>query len=94
MCCCCFNRPSATRKFCRELRAFHQHLLTRVVAVRLLSSAQDPGAYGRHVRAQQIGAVPIDDQDGDVGERIRELTNGLGADCGAECVGYQCHNSH
>jgi glutathione-independent formaldehyde dehydrogenase len=22
------------------------------------------------------------------------LTNGLGADCGAECVGYQCHNSH
>lgn len=23
----------------------------------------------------------------------RELTNGLGADCGAECVGYQCHNS-
>ena len=29
-----------------------------------------------------------------VGDQIRELTNGLGADCGAECVGYQCHDSH
>lgn len=29
-----------------------------------------------------------------MGDQIRELTGGLGADCGAECVGYQCHNSH
>lgn len=29
-----------------------------------------------------------------MGEQIRELTGGLGADCGVEAVGYQCHNSH
>jgi len=44
--------------------------------------------------ATQIGARAIDTKDGEVGDQIRELTNGLGADCGAECVGYQCHNSH
>ena len=30
---------------------------------------------------------------GSITAQIRELTNGLGADCGAECIGYQCHNS-
>jgi glutathione-independent formaldehyde dehydrogenase len=43
--------------------------------------------------AEKIGATPIDDKDGDVGDQIRELTDGLGADCGAECVGYQCTNA-
>jgi glutathione-independent formaldehyde dehydrogenase len=43
--------------------------------------------------ASQIGATPIHSKEGDIGEQIRALTNGLGADCGAECVGYQCHNS-
>jgi glutathione-independent formaldehyde dehydrogenase len=43
--------------------------------------------------AEQIGATPIDSSDDDVAEQIRELTGGLGADCGAECIGYQCHNS-
>ena len=32
-------------------------------------------------------------KDGDIGDRIREMTGGLGADCGAECIGYQCHNN-
>jgi glutathione-independent formaldehyde dehydrogenase len=31
--------------------------------------------------------------NGEVGDQIRELTNGLGADCGSECIGYQCHNA-
>jgi glutathione-independent formaldehyde dehydrogenase len=44
--------------------------------------------------AREIGAIPIDDKDDDVGDQIRAATGGLGADCGAECVGYQCHNSH
>jgi glutathione-independent formaldehyde dehydrogenase len=44
--------------------------------------------------AREIGAIPIDDKDDDVGDQIRAATGGLGADCGAECVGYQCHNAH
>ncbi len=43
--------------------------------------------------AAEIGATPIDTLTGNVGEQIRELTRGLGADCGSECVGYQCYNS-
>ncbi len=50
------------------------------------------GKADRLALAQQIGATPIDTMKGDVGDQIRELTNGLGADCGAECIGYQCHN--
>ena len=42
---------------------------------------------------EKIGATPIDTLIGDVSQQIRELTNGLGADCGAECIGYQCHNA-
>ncbi len=42
--------------------------------------------------AKQIGATPIDSM-GNVSEEIRALTNGLGADCGSECIGYQCHNA-
>jgi glutathione-independent formaldehyde dehydrogenase len=43
--------------------------------------------------AEQLGATPINSSNDDVSEQIRELTNGLGADCGAECIGYQCFNS-
>ncbi len=43
--------------------------------------------------AMEIWATPIDTMDGEVGGQIRELTNGLGADCGSECIGYQCHNA-
>jgi glutathione-independent formaldehyde dehydrogenase len=42
---------------------------------------------------EKIGATPINTLKGDVSQQIRELTNGLGADCGAECIGYQCHNA-
>jgi glutathione-independent formaldehyde dehydrogenase len=51
------------------------------------------GHPDRLALAKKIGATPINTQDGGVGDQIRELTNGLGADCGAECIGYQCHNS-
>jgi threonine dehydrogenase-like Zn-dependent dehydrogenase len=50
------------------------------------------GEADRLVLAEKIGATPLDTKDGDVGDRIRSLTGGWGADCGAECVGYQCHN--
>ncbi len=52
------------------------------------------GQADRLALATKLGATAIDTKDGDVGDQIRELTHGLGADCGAECVGYQCHNSH
>jgi glutathione-independent formaldehyde dehydrogenase len=44
--------------------------------------------------AAKLGAAPINSAKDDVGEQIRELTRGLGADCGVEAVGYQCHNGH
>lgn len=51
------------------------------------------GQEDRLALAKKIGATPINTKDGDIGDRIRELTGGWGADCGAECIGYQCHNS-
>lgn len=44
--------------------------------------------------AEQIGAIAIDDTEGGGVEQIKELTQGQGADCGCECVGYQCCNMH
>jgi glutathione-independent formaldehyde dehydrogenase len=44
--------------------------------------------------AEKIGAVAIDDTEGGGLERVMDLTGGLGADCGCECVGYQCCNMH
>jgi glutathione-independent formaldehyde dehydrogenase len=44
--------------------------------------------------AEKQGAIAIDDTEGDGVERIMELTGGKGADCGCECVGYQCCNMH
>jgi glutathione-independent formaldehyde dehydrogenase len=51
------------------------------------------GQPDRLALAKKMGATPIDTKDGEISEQIREMTNGLGADCGAECIGYQCHNS-
>ena len=42
--------------------------------------------------AQQVGAIPIDDSQGSPVEQVMEQTDGLGADRGAECVGYQAHD--
>ena len=44
--------------------------------------------------AENIGATTINDTgDGGV-QKVLELTDGQGADCGCECVGYQCCNRH
>ena len=50
------------------------------------------GLKDRLALAAQIGCTPIDSM-GDVSGQIRDATNGLGADCGSECIGYQCHNA-
>ena len=42
--------------------------------------------------AEKIGAIPIDYSKVDPIERVKELTNGKGADRGCECVGYQAHD--
>lgn len=44
--------------------------------------------------AEKVGAIAIDDSEGDGVERVLELTGGQGADRGCECVGYQCCNMH
>ncbi|SAK99551.1 glutathione-independent formaldehyde dehydrogenase [Caballeronia calidae] len=40
--------------------------------------------------AEKLGAIAIDDSDGNAVEHVLELTGGEGADRGCECVGYQC----
>jgi threonine dehydrogenase-like Zn-dependent dehydrogenase len=44
--------------------------------------------------AEKIGAIAIDDTEGNGVEQVMELTGGQGADRGCECVGYQCCNMH
>ena len=51
------------------------------------------GKKDRLALAEKIGAITINSMDGEVGNQIREQTFGYGADCGAECIGYQCHTS-
>lgn len=40
--------------------------------------------------AEKMGAIAIDDSNGDSADQVLELTKGEGADRGCECVGYQC----
>jgi glutathione-independent formaldehyde dehydrogenase len=61
-----------------------------------LKSAKQVMVVDRHpdrlALAESIGAIPIDDSKVDPVDRVNELTGGLGADCGCECVGYQAHD--
>jgi glutathione-independent formaldehyde dehydrogenase len=42
--------------------------------------------------AERFGAIGVNIADGDPVERIVDATDGLGADCGIEAVGYQAHD--
>ena len=42
--------------------------------------------------AEQIGAIPIDDSKTDPVQFVLNQTQGMGADRGCECVGYQAHD--
>ncbi|GGR22356.1 glutathione-independent formaldehyde dehydrogenase [Deinococcus ruber] len=44
--------------------------------------------------AESIGAIAIDDSQVNPVDQVMALTNGIGADRGCECVGYQCHDHH
>jgi len=46
----------------------------------------------RQAKVEEIGAIPIDDSAVDPVEAVNEMTMGLGADNGCECVGYQAHD--
>jgi threonine dehydrogenase-like Zn-dependent dehydrogenase len=41
---------------------------------------------------EQTGAIGVDDSKGSPVDQVMEHTNGMGADRGAECVGYQAHD--
>lgn len=43
---------------------------------------------------EEMGAIPIDFKKAPAVEQVLELTDGLGADRGCECVGYQCCDKH
>ncbi len=42
--------------------------------------------------AEKIGAIPINDGTTSPVEQVLHATDGHGADCGCECVGYQAHD--
>ncbi|MER5643193.1 glutathione-independent formaldehyde dehydrogenase [Streptosporangium sp. NPDC002524] len=46
----------------------------------------------RLAKAEEIGAIAIDDSQASPVDQVMELTDGLGADRGCECVGYQAHD--
>lgn len=42
--------------------------------------------------AKKLGAIAIDDSKESAKDRILDLTQGEGTDCGCECVGYHAHD--
>ncbi|MDN5696358.1 MAG: glutathione-independent formaldehyde dehydrogenase [Rubrobacter sp.] len=42
--------------------------------------------------AEKIGVIPIDDSTGSSVDQVLNETDGVGADRGCECVGYQAHD--
>ncbi|WP_169949082.1 glutathione-independent formaldehyde dehydrogenase [Microbispora sp. H11081] len=46
----------------------------------------------RLAKAEEIGAISIDDSKTSPVDQVMELTHGRGADRGCECVGYQAHD--
>ncbi|MBC7410155.1 MAG: glutathione-independent formaldehyde dehydrogenase [Arcicella sp.] len=44
--------------------------------------------------AEKMGAIPINFSKAPAVDQVLELTKGLGADKGCECVGYQCCDKH
>ncbi|WP_315967908.1 glutathione-independent formaldehyde dehydrogenase, partial [Planotetraspora sp. A-T 1434] len=61
-----------------------------------LKSASRVMVVDRHpdrlAKAEEIGAIAIDDSKVSPVDQVMELTKGLGADRGCECVGYQAHD--
>jgi glutathione-independent formaldehyde dehydrogenase len=71
------------------LMAAHSAIIKGAAKVMVVDMHKD-----RLALAEKMGAIPIDDSDGSAVEQVKDLTEGKGADCGCECVGYQCCGHH
>lgn len=69
------------------LMAAHSAMIKGAAKVMVVDMHQD-----RLALAEKIGAIPINNADASCVDQILSLTGGRGADCGCECVGYQCHD--
>jgi len=71
------------------LMAAHSAIIKGAARVMVVDMHKD-----RLALAVKMGAIPIDDSDGSAVQQVKDLTEGKGADCGCECVGYQCCGHH
>ncbi len=69
------------------LMAAHSALIRGAAQVFVVDQQAD-----RLALAASIGATPIDFTDADPVEQVLDATDGRGADCGVEAVGYQAHD--
>jgi glutathione-independent formaldehyde dehydrogenase len=69
------------------LMAAHSALLRGAAQVFIVDKEPD-----RLMLAEQMGATPVDLSKADPAEVILDGTDGFGADCGVEAVGYQAHD--
>lgn len=70
------------------LMAAYSAMIKGASKVMVVDSHQD-----RLALAEKIGAIAIHDVEGSGVAQVLELTKGVGADRGCECVGYQCCNN-
>ena len=71
------------------LMAAHSAIIKGASKVMVVDNHKD-----RLKLAEEFGAIPIDFSTAPAVEQVLELTNGMGADRGCECVGYQCCDKH
>ena len=71
------------------LMAAHSSIIKGASKVMVVDNHKD-----RLNLAEEFGAIPIDFSEAPAVEQVLELTNGMGADRGCECVGYQCCDKH
>ncbi|WP_169988885.1 glutathione-independent formaldehyde dehydrogenase [Microbispora sp. H10836] len=69
------------------LMAAYSALLRNASGVMVIDHHPD-----RLSKAEEIGAITIDDSQASPVEQVLELTQGMGADRGCECVGFQAHD--
>jgi glutathione-independent formaldehyde dehydrogenase len=70
------------------LMAAHSALLRGAARVWVVDKEPD-----RLALAEKIGATSVDFSKADPTEVVMDATEGFGADCGVECVGYQAHDA-
>ena len=71
------------------LMAAHSSAIKGAAKIMVVDNQKD-----RLKLAEDLGAIAIDFSKGSAVEQVLELTEGLGADRGCECVGYQCCDKH